>query len=137
MILRDGEVHLDADADPADDPLLALRAGAARGRARDRRSIATRSSGSPSARPRSPIRGRRARASCSSGCCSPAPHAIPVIEALDHRGVWARILPEWEPVRSRPQRNAYHRFTVDRHLLETVGQRRGRRPTASTGPTSW
>ena len=28
VILRDGEVHLDADADPAGDPLLALRAAA-------------------------------------------------------------------------------------------------------------
>src|SRR4029077_10080251 len=46
--------------------------------------------------------------------------AISVIEALEHRGVVVRILPRGEPVRSRPQRNAFHRYTVDRHLLETV-----------------
>src|SRR6185436_4176665 len=44
--------------------------------------------------------------------------AIPVFEALDHVALIERILPEWEPVRSRPQRNAYHRYTVDRHLWE-------------------
>jgi [protein-PII] uridylyltransferase len=48
--------------------------------------------------------------------------AISVFEALDHEGVLVRLLPEWEHVRSRPQRNAYHRFTVDRHLLEAVAQ---------------
>lgn len=44
--------------------------------------------------------------------------AIPVIETLDHVGLFTRLLPEWEPTRSKVQRNQYHRFTVDRHLLE-------------------
>ncbi len=46
--------------------------------------------------------------------------AVDALEALDHEGLLVRLLPDWELVRNRPQRNAYHRFTVDRHLLETA-----------------
>ena len=46
--------------------------------------------------------------------------APPVIEALDQMELFVRILPEWAPNRSRPQRNAYHQFTVDRHLCEAA-----------------
>ncbi len=48
--------------------------------------------------------------------------AIPVCEALDQVGLMSVLIPEWEPCRSRPQRNAYHRFTVDRHLLEAAAE---------------
>jgi [protein-PII] uridylyltransferase len=48
--------------------------------------------------------------------------AIPVFEALDHEGVLELLFPEWGQVRARPQRNAYHRFTVDRHSLEAVAE---------------
>jgi [protein-PII] uridylyltransferase len=47
-------------------------------------------------------------------------HALVVIEALDRYGLLARVLPEWSAVRSKPQRNAYHRFTVDWHLCHAV-----------------
>ncbi|MHB1138724.1 MAG: HD domain-containing protein, partial [Microthrixaceae bacterium] len=46
------------------------------------------------------------------------PASIPVIETLDQFGLWTPLLPEWEPTRSLPQRNVFHRYTVDRHLLE-------------------
>ncbi len=48
--------------------------------------------------------------------------AIPVIETLDQLGLFVPFIPEWAPNRSRPQRNAYHRFTVDRHLWEAAAE---------------
>lgn len=119
LVLRDGEVHLEAGVDIAGDPSLILRAAvaAARHRARfDRHSL------EQLVRAQPVLEGRwsdEARAALVE-LLSTGHDAIRVIETLDQLRLMERILPEWAPVRSRPQRNAYHRFTVDRHLCETA-----------------
>ena len=45
---------------------------------------------------------------------------ISIFEALDQEEIIFHWLPEWRPLRSLPQRNALHRHTVDRHMVETA-----------------
>jgi [protein-PII] uridylyltransferase len=45
---------------------------------------------------------------------------VRALEALDRIGLLVRFLPCWAAVRCRPQRDPYHRYTVDVHLLQAL-----------------
>jgi [protein-PII] uridylyltransferase len=132
LVLRDNEVALLADASPAEDPALVLRAAA------DAAYL-----GVPIARPA--LRRFDAEPAVVTdpwhddtreafvALLGGGDAAIPQFELLDQHGLLVQFLPEWDAVRFHPQRNAFHRFTVDRHLLEAVARasdrvRRVRRP---------
>ena len=119
LALRDGEVHLTVDADPTHDVSLVLRAAAAAAAADttiDRASLERLAASALRIPEPWPAEVRGALVDLLLA----GPRAIPVVEALDQMGLWVFVLPEWTAVRSKPQRNAYHRFTVDRHLMETA-----------------
>ncbi len=121
-VLRDGEVHLVGDVDTT-DPVLPLRTSAL-------------AAGEDVAVHRAVLVALEA--------CPPLPTpwpdeardqlvrllgsgrpAISHLESLDQHGLLTKALPEWGAVRSKPQRNAYHTFTVDRHLCEAAANAAG------------
>jgi [protein-PII] uridylyltransferase len=137
VVEQDGEAVLARTARPDRDPVLPLRAAAAAAQAQlplalpavRRMAAATAGSGSGS------VAGSRAGAGGARSLPVPWPAeareqfvtllgageaTVPVWEALEAEGLIARLLPDWERVRCRPQRNPVHRFTVDRHLVETA-----------------
>jgi [protein-PII] uridylyltransferase len=119
LVLRDGEVTLLADAPVSADTSLALRTAAVSaeldkpmaGATLDR--LSTEAVVPEAAWPPETLNALLRLL----GAGRPA---VAAIESLDQLGIWVRYLPEWAPVRNRPQRNAYHRFTVDRHLVEAA-----------------
>ena len=119
VVEQDGEVVLARDARPAEDPVLPLRVAAAAAQ-----------SGLPISRhtlhrlsaecPRMPVPWPAAARGALVALLEAGPPAVAVLEALDQTGLLVRLVPEWEHVRCKPQRNAVHRFTVDRHLMEAA-----------------
>ncbi|MEY2461218.1 MAG: [protein-PII] uridylyltransferase, partial [Acidimicrobiaceae bacterium] len=119
VVLRDGDIHLATSAEVVRDPTIALRAGALaaqRSTVIDRESLEWLARDAPPLPEPWPSDARDAFVEL----LLTGRAAISIIEALDQRGIWTRVLPEWLAVSCKPQRNAYHRFTVDRHLLETA-----------------
>ena len=115
---HEGEVVLMPDARPERDAVLGLRAAAV---AADRElvlspAVCARLAGSGAALPE-PWPGEARRLLCA--LLGAGSGLLEVWEALDQAGYISRILPEWDTVRFRPPQSAIHRFTVDRHLLET------------------
>ena len=119
VVAQAGDVVLARNADPSSDPGLALRAAAAAAQAGLRLAPHTLSrladEGAALPLPWPDEARDDLVALLGAGVA-----AVEVVESLDHFGIWERLLPEWAHVRSRPQRNAVHRYTVDRHLLETA-----------------
>lgn len=113
------ELHLSATAD-TDEPSLVFEVAAAAARsdiALSREALARLADETP-AEPSRPWSERTRRAFVSL-LAAGAP-AVTTVEALEQYGLFSRYLPEWRHVRSLPQRNAFHVYNVDRHLLRTV-----------------
>ena len=69
---------------------------------------------------RCPCRGRSTPAGRSVALLGAGEPIAGVWEALDQAGVISAILPDWDRLRSLPQRDPVHRYTVDRHLMQTA-----------------
>ncbi len=119
VVAQDGEVVLARDANPATDPGLVLRA--ARAAAENELPFAgytldrLRAESAPVPEPW-PAELR----DDLIGLLGTGAAAVPVLEALDLAGLLSPLIPEWDAVRCRAQHNPVHRWTVDRHLLETA-----------------
>ena len=124
VALASGEVVLDRGADPAADPLLVLRAASVA--AEQGRMLAPATAARLAARTAPlpepwPAEARHLLVRLLAA----GQGLLPVWETLDETGAWDRLLPEWERIRLLPHASAVHRFTVDRHVVETCVEAAG------------
>jgi len=117
VVQRHGQLHLAEDADLT-DPVLPLRVAAVG--AENDLPVHRAALGAMEACPPLPVPWPvEAREHLVRLLAAGRP-AIGHLEALDQHGLLAKAVPEWDAVRCKPQRNAYHTFTVDRHLCEAA-----------------
>ncbi|MFD7167681.1 [protein-PII] uridylyltransferase [Streptomyces violascens] len=119
VVEQDGEVVLALTARPEKDPVLALRAAAAAAQAGLPISLHAVRRLAATAKPLPTPWPAEAREQLVT-LLGAGESTVPVWEALEAEGLVTRLLPDWERVRCRPQRNAVHTWTVDRHLVETA-----------------
>src|SRR6266516_4337803 len=120
LVEQDGEVVLARSADPATDPVLPLRAGAAAAQAG--LALAPRALARLADCPPLPVPWPAEARDALAALLGAGQAAIGVWEALDQEELVTRLLPDWERVRNCPQRNPLHTYTVDRHLVETAAR---------------
>ena len=118
LVEQDGEVVLARAADPATDPALPLRAAAAAAQAG--LALAPRTLARLADCPPLPVPWPPDARDALITLLGAGPATVPVWEALDQEGLVASLLPDWDRVRNRPQRNPLHTYTVDRHLVEAA-----------------
>ncbi|MER6690584.1 [protein-PII] uridylyltransferase [Streptomyces minutiscleroticus] len=119
VVEQDGEVVLARAARPERDPVLPLRAAAAAAQAGLPLSLHAVRRMATAVRPLPTPWPAEAREQLVTLLGAGRP-TVEVWEALEAEGLVTRLLPDWERVRCRPQRNAVHVWTVDRHLIETA-----------------
>jgi [protein-PII] uridylyltransferase len=119
VVAQGGEVVLARDADPWADPVLMLRVAHAAAEHDLPISSYTLSRLATESAPM-PVPWPAAARTEFVSLLGAGRRAVPALEALDQHGLMSRLMPEWEHVRFRAQHNPVHRFTVDRHLIETA-----------------